>query len=133
MKTLLISGSRNANDAMLKRAEIIVEDALNRGFYIIFGDAPGVDTRVHEAVHLFNKRGLFAGTCFYAKGNLRQRHKYHDIHYINCGDVSYTKRDIRMIRLASVVMCLWDGNSKGTKHAYDYAELIGKRAFLEAF
>lgn len=130
---MLISGSRNASDAMLKRAEIIVADALSKGFYLIFGDAPGIDTRVHEAVHMLNPSGLFAGTCYYAKGLLRQKNRYHDIHYINCGDVSYTKRDIRMIRHAKIVFCLWDGHSKGTKHAYDYAKLIGKRAHLETF
>lgn len=50
MTRILICGSRDANDDMLTYARNCVARAFERGHFVIFGDAPGVDGAVAAAV-----------------------------------------------------------------------------------
>lgn len=45
----------------------------------------------------------------------------------------YRDRDEWMVRHADMVLCLWNGNSKGTYHVFEYASAQGKPAYLWRF
>jgi len=46
--------------------------------------------------------------------------------YARFGKAAPLKRNDEMVELADMVLAIWDGKSRGTKHTIDYAEKIGK-------
>lgn len=46
--------------------------------------------------------------------------------YARFGKTAPLKRNEEMVELADIVLAIWDGKSRGTKHTVDYATKIGK-------
>ena len=155
--TLLISGSRDASLALLDYARRAVLRALENGWWLIAGDAAGVDQAVAETVrdHFQHEDELMLGMRVYGLGDA-PRHgiggntgRVHyqklthysetamssgrrDVHVYNrqIPITTYTDRDRYMVREADKVLCIWNGVSRGTLAVYEYAEACGKEAWL---
>lgn len=80
---------------------------------VISGGATGVDTLAEE----------YADRNRISKMILRPD-------YARYGRGAPLKRNEEMVRLADVVLVIWDGISRGTKYTVDYAEKQGKRVIL---
>ena len=80
---------------------------------VISGRATGVDTLAEE----------YADRNRISKMILRPD-------YARYGRGAPLKRNEEMVRLADVVLVIWDGISRGTKYTVDYAEKQGKRVIL---
>lgn len=128
MKSLLISGSRLATAALLDYAREAVARAQEREWCVIVGDAFGIDKVVADecrelGVSVFvygiadkpRNGALWAGKCMYT--------------WLAAAK-NYRQRDEHMVRLANSVLCVWNGESAGTKHIYDYARRLKKVAWL---
>lgn len=126
MTTLLICGSRNATPAMLDYARRCVDRADELGWTVVCGDAEGVDDAVMHHAHAVGLECVVYG----AYGKLRRQ-------TLSCSgelcDGDYLARDRRMVDDAEIVVCVWNGKSRGSKYTYDYAVQSGKVAHLMDF
>lgn len=155
--TLLICGSREASPVLLDYARRATLRALEHGWWIIAGDAVGIDQVVAETVrdHFQHEDELMFGIRVYGLGDA-PRHgiggnigRIHfqkltgytkqtvtrgrrDVHVYNeyIAISSYTDRDRYMVREAQKVLCIWNGSSRGTLAVYEFAEELGKEAWL---
>lgn len=50
--------------------------------------------------------------------------------YARYGKSAPLKRNEEMVKMADVVLVIWDGVSRGTKYTVDYAEKQGKKVIL---
>ena len=122
---LMICGSRDANGKMLDYAKRCVERAKQRGYTIVVGDAGGVDAAVIERAD-----ELGADVEVYGAFNtMRNRSKRPGCNRVVNGN--YTARDDHMIKLADVVLCIWDSKSRGTLRNAQQAKLQGKQVHLK--
>jgi hypothetical protein len=134
---LLVVGSRHATPDMLNKAGTVVERARANGWAILVGDADGVDTAVIAAC---NRVGVN-----YAVFGISTRPRSQAFRDIEAGGTGryirhiphksgdYSARDRFMVDVADRVLCLWNGTSKGTKAAYEYAKSLGKPVDLLTF
>ncbi|MBO5754734.1 MAG: hypothetical protein J6R89_01620 [Clostridia bacterium] len=104
---LLIVGSRSIRDFDLSPH---VPEGVE---VIISGGANGIDTLAEE----------YADRNRISKMILRPD-------YARYGKGAPLKRNEEMVRLADVVLVIWDGVSRGTKYTVDYAEKQGKKVIL---
>lgn len=107
---LLISGSRYATAAMLKFAAVCVERAAENGWFVMVGDSDGVDRAVREACVQFGA----SYTVVVVDGHNRL------IGEPGTTARQYGFRDQLMCEFADRGMFIWNGESRGTKTAYDY-------------
>lgn len=129
-QTLLVSGSRNiplidGNMTMhLGFFERLIDRALANDWLIICGDANGVDdtlayvTGHNKYSHLDPFLMMYGIQSKPRANNIGNKCKYTDVSDFY---PTYTLRDEFMVSKADFVFCVWDGQSKGTKHVYDYA------------
>ena len=80
---------------------------------IISGGAPGIDTLAEKYAdeHKISKLIL-----------LPQYHRY--------GKFAPIKRNQAMVDIADIIVVVWDGRSRGTKHTLQYAESKSKKVIL---
>lgn len=67
MTTILICGSRDASPDMLTYARNCVQRAIDQNMFVLFGDAPGVDCAVAEAVrdlYQHEDEMMLGGRCY---------------------------------------------------------------------
>jgi len=138
MKKLLICGSRIWQNPQLVIAYVnrAVQRAVDCNHHLIVGDAPGVDEWVCAAA-----RDLEYESRTFCYGVADEPRNGGCGYYFNSGMWAhgivtfekYLHRDTYMIDLANIVLCLWNGESKGTKLNYDYALDCGKEAHLIEF
>ena len=100
---LLIAGSRSITDFDL--SPYIPEDT----DLIITGGAAGVDRLAEE----------YADRCKISKLILRPN-------YARYGRGAPVRRNRDMVEIADLVLVVWDGSSRGSRHTVAYAEEIGK-------
>jgi len=116
----MFCGSRYANPRLLSLAKMAVERANELDWHIIVGDAPGIDQAVIAASDTCEVWGAF--------GKLRcepdDSHQFHTV------PGNYTERDDELISKADIVVCIWDGKSKGTIRNYESARMLGKTVYL---
>lgn len=156
--TLLICGSREASPVLIDYARRATLRALENGWWIIAGDALGIDQVVAETVrdHFQHADELMYGMRVYGIGDAPRHgigdntgrihfqkltgytkqmvtHGRRDVHVYNehIPVNSYTDRDRYMVREADKVLCIWNGSSRGTLAVYEYAEELGKEAWLK--
>src|SRR5216684_393027 len=122
---------------MLTAAFKAVERAKANGWAILVGDAEGVDAAVIDACNALQVNYV----CF----GISTKPRNGRVAYIHDGgtgrywrvDVKtaydYTSRDQRMIDLADRVLCIWDGQSKGTAAVAQYARGIHKQVDVLTF
>lgn len=107
--TVIISGSRSIRK--LPSAAIdSINKIINQGFYVLVGDAPGVD---QEVIRYLENAGYTKCVVFYsarygcrAKTTLRTRSV----------SGSFVDRDKHMCDLAHYGLAIWDGRSIGTSN-----------------
>jgi len=128
MKSLLISGSRIATAAMLDYARAAVTNAKERGWCVIVGDAFGVDRVVADECRALDVQVFVYGIAENPRNGALWAGK--NMYTWLSGAQNYRQRDEHMVRLANSVLCIWNGESKGTKHVYDYAKRLKKVAWL---
>ena len=104
---LLIAGSRSIKEYDLEKH---IPDGTTM---IITGGANGIDTLAEK----------YADKKHLSKLILRPQYKIY-------GRYAPLKRNEEMIELCDIVLVIWDGHSKGTKHTISYADKIGKRLIL---
>ena len=100
---LLIAGSRSIRNFDLAP---YIPDGVEQ---VISGGANGVDTLAEE----------YADKKRISKIILRPD-------YARYGKSAPLKRNEEMVKMADVVLVIWDGVSRGTKYTVDYAEKQGK-------
>lgn len=105
---LVVSGSRSISDPQ------VVADALDRvnaqpPVTLVHGNARGVDRT--------------AATIALARGWTVEAHP---APWATSGRAAGIIRNRQMIDTADHVLAIWDGRSKGTRHAINYATSIGK-------
>jgi hypothetical protein len=154
MTYILICGSRDATPKMLQYARDCTARALEHGWFVLAGDAPGVDTAVAETVRdcFHHEDPLMFGGRVYGLAE-QPRHgvvadclSYHRVKriterqivygsrgvcvYDHDLPVTYAERDKLMVREADKVLCIWNGRSQGTPAVHRYALVQGKEAWL---
>ena len=104
---LLVAGSRGVRRFDLEKYIPEQTDM------IITGGAVGIDTLAEQ----------YADKKHLSKLILRPQ-------YERYGRAAPLKRNEQMVELCDVVLVVWDGSSKGTRHTIEYAEKIGKKLIL---
>jgi hypothetical protein len=124
---ILITGSRNASKGMICYARRCVQRALEKGYIVIVGDAPGIDQAVIEtADELGVKLEVFG-----AYKKLRNKSSRPGCNRLYDGN--YTQRDNAMIELVGTVINIWNCTSNGTKRNHQHALARGKASHLIQF
>ena len=126
---VLITGSRNANQALYKKAHQVVDWCMAEGHIILVGDAPGIDelVRIHVAEYHYTKIQVFGAYrlvryCpWYCPGQ----------EIALPGD--YLARDRHMAEQCDLCVALWNGRSPGTRYTGKYVEMLGKRTIWRVF
>lgn len=129
MVRLLISGSRQCTPEMSKIARRCVEQAKQKGYSILVGDAEGIDHDVMLACCDLGVPFLCFG-CTPAPRHIccvRHRVETGVYHRIIGG---YLQRDRVMVNQCDLMVAIWNGRSRGTKYTYDYAVEMGKPAHI---
>lgn len=128
-KTVLICGSRYGSQKLYDFARAIVHKQCFVGNRVIVGDADGVDSVVVQAVERIG--------CSYTCYGISELPRNGAICYERVpveeffpAKKQYQMRDDFMIRQADIVIALWNGYSKGTKHVADTALSLGKIVYL---
>lgn len=104
---LLIAGSRSINDFDL--SPYISSDV----DVIISGGAGGIDTLAEQ----------YADAHRISKYILRPKYNLY-------GKAAPLKRNEEMIKMADVVLVIWDGVSKGAQYTVKYTEKVNKKAII---
>ncbi|MBE6578043.1 MAG: DUF2493 domain-containing protein [Ruminococcaceae bacterium] len=107
--TVLIVGSRSIKNFDLSGL-VPKETTL-----IISGGAKGIDTKAEE----------FADKNRIDKLIMRPQ-------YAKYGRAAPLKRNEEMVKLADLVLVIWDGSSKGTKYTIDYAQKLRKKTIVKS-
>jgi hypothetical protein len=120
---------------MLESAVAIVAKVWFYGDTLLVGDALGVDAAVVKAAE-----GLRLGYQCYGIDNAPRNGANN---YINVSPMlqlrhysaqrRFQMRDFYMVENADVVICIWNGKSRGTRVVYDYATQQGKTVYLKQF
>lgn len=127
---LLIAGSRDATPAMLKTAYKAVARAKANGWAILVGDAVGVDAAVAEACNRLGVNytcvGISATPRHHRVMSVQAGGTGRYVRFEARGKSAYTARDRYLVDLADRVLCLWNGESKGTAAVAEYTRQLGK-------
>lgn len=118
---ICISGSRGFSDENLVKAyleEIIRKyssiTALTRTVFIAGGCSSGPDVWVKELCEEYNKEKGF-------KSYHLVRYEEYPADWDTNGKAAGPIRNEKMVRQSEIVICFWDGKSKGTKSTIDFA------------
>jgi len=134
---LLIAGSRKATDAMLHKARQAVERAKANGWCVLVGDADGIDTAVIAACNEQQVNyicfGIDAKPRSTAFSSVKDGGTGRYMRVASQHPYDYAMRDRHMAELADRGLFLWNGESKGTKAAYDYMQTLHKPVDLLTF
>lgn len=121
----MITGSRDATEAMIRVAKAAVARAKEAGFEIIVGDADGID-----AVVIAEADRIGAEFLVYGANNKLRHCSKDDIHNTKLA-VNYMGRDDCMIDMCDLILAIWNGRSKGTLRNYRRAKSLGKEGWLK--
>ena len=137
---VLIAGSRDATPQMLDYARRAVRRAHERGYTVIVGDNPkGVDMAVVRECRRLKTPVIVAGPGNVPRNGGCRHGSYAKIHRDTSRSANgqllnrYTVRDRWMVDAAQIGLFIWNGESPGTKHGYDYMVERGKDAHLINF
>lgn len=139
IKWIAVSGSRESTPAMDRYAERVIEKAIQQNNLIMFGDNPyGVDWVVLNYIYNHQDRIPEKQWTVCVPGNTSDKPR--NIARLNEEPVynkwqyeQYYKRDCDMADFADVTICIWDGQSRGTKELFDYARSVKRQAWLVTF
>lgn len=132
MAILMISGSRKTTENILQYTYDVVDRSIANGFDIVVGDAMGVDSAV---VWRCLEKEYDEFTVYGTKTTPRNEAPTTNYKLFQAiegqGDGrNYTDRDRFMVDMADRVMCIWNGESKGTIAVAEYARKSNKQFWL---
>jgi hypothetical protein len=112
-----------------------VEKALQQKNFIMVGDNPkGVDWAIVQHLSKSSIDRLQVSICTAVGEQPRSVERLNGRTFTSKKRFEdYQNRDFNMVEFADVTMCIWNGESKGTKGAFDYAVSIGRQAYLVTF
>ena len=128
---IFISGS-----IAIKTLDNKIHDKLNsiieKGHFVILGDAPGIDSNVQKYLFENNYRKV---TVYYAGETIRNNIGKWEVKQIVSGNnlkgrELFTLKDIEMAKDADFGFMIWDGNSKGTKNNIKTMLELNKRFLI---
>lgn len=128
-KVLMVCGSRHLtnNQHAYDYVMRLMKRAKELDMAVFVGDAFGVDDMVCKcAIQLSYTHAV----CVHGIGH-KPRNGWQGLY--KHGFESYTERDKSIAFQSDIVMCVWNGQSQGTKRVYDYARSIGKEAHIKVF
>ena len=131
---VFITGSREANQAMISKVHEVVSWCFNEAHYILVGDAPGVDQAVREAVAAAEP-GVICDV-YGAYGQIRGPRPDTDaiiIYHKSKPSCTYQQRDEYLLKHADLVVAIWNGSSPGTLRNIQRAKELGKRVIVRKF
>ena len=123
---LLITGSRDATPGMIEYTKKVVDRANKLGWFIIVGDAPGIDWMVIVHCDLL-------GVPVEVHGAYNKMRNSTSTGKNSTHDCSYPLRDLIMADLCDRCMAIWNGKSKGTMITYKAVTALGKPVDLKTF
>lgn len=127
---LVISGSRETTPTMIFYIERAVRRAHQLGWELLVGDAPGIDAAVIAQADRLNVPVTVYGISPLPR-NATLTGIYLQVQTpLGATRDKYAFRDRHMIARADVGLFVWNGASKGTIAAYEYARHIGIKAHL---
>lgn len=130
---VLLAGSQNATEPMLKLVRRAVAWAKDEGLQIVVGDNPrGVDAAVIRECNRVGIRAVVAGISRQSRVELGHC-VYKQVTVDGRGRDAYLARDRYMIDRCERGYFIWDGASPGTKTGYEYMAAQGKTARLMDF
>lgn len=131
-KWIAIVGNTRSIPVMDDYAVKCIDKALAQNNFIMFGDSPkGIDWAIlkHLAKAKINRIQFTICTAVGEHPRNLARLQEQDFSSKRRFE-DYHSRDCNMIEFADVTMCIWDGESKGVKMAFDYARSIQRQAYL---
>ncbi len=124
MTTLLISGSRDASEQMLAYARACVASARGAKYFVICGDAFGIDWQVITECQRLGLDYMSYGIKDYPRNGA--------LKYTKLDVENYAARDRWMVEHAEKVMCITTKEgTPGTLAVYEYAVKLGKECWLK--
>lgn len=134
-KWIAFCGSMKASEVMIDYAVRAVDKALKQGHFIMIGDNPkGVDYAVYTYLAKQKVDRMAYSVCTAVGEQPRSVSRYTNNDFTSKRRFEdYQNRDFNMVDFADITMCIWDGSSKGTKAAFDYAVSIQRQAYLVTF
>lgn len=133
-KWFMFAGSRDASDEMLRYTQKAVDRAAKKGYMVIVGDNhKGVDMQVlvrlkeidYDLFMVMSANDQDGRSIeFLATGKIPKRSLKRE---------DYQKRDDELVWLAESVFLIWNGQSKGTRRAFEKAKELGKEVWLVDF
>jgi ribonuclease HI len=126
---LMVSGSRRTSQNMLAYARRVVAGAIAKNWQIVVGDnAKGVDAAIVAEC----KRQGYNKVIVVGIARTPRNGGVAGGRYVQIGK-SYTERDRLMVQSSNRLLAIWDGQSPGTAHTYQFARTQGKTAHLMNF
>jgi hypothetical protein len=111
--------------AMLAKVEEVVLWMKRQGYELLVGDAPGVDAHVRVCAEALSVPTMLYG----AYGRLRRR-RHEQVVVV---PEAYAVRDRLMAARADIVVCVWNGTSRGTRDTGRCAEKLHKNVYWRIF
>ncbi len=137
---LMIAGSRNSTREALDYARRVVQRAHQLGWTLLVGDNPqGVDMAVVNECRRLKVKVVVVGLTMRPRNGGCEHGSYirfeRDTYRSAGGEwfQRYQARDRYLVDQCDRAVFVWNGDSPGTKAAYDYAVHRGKQAYLATF
>lgn len=127
----MISGSRKTTESMLFYCYSVVDRAKANGWEIICGDASGIDAACWwRCVEIDTPFTVYGTKATPRNEAPMTNYKLFQAVEGQSDGRNYTDRDRFMGDMADRVMCIWNGESKGTIAVAEYARKQGKQFWL---
>lgn len=108
-----------------------IESIINKEFFVLVGDAKGVDLSVQKYLH---KKGYKNVIIYFAGNKLRNNFGNWNTNQISGknkkGRDLYTLKDIEMANDADYGLMIWDGKSEGTLNNVSMMKQRSKKFFV---
>jgi predicted Rossmann fold nucleotide-binding protein DprA/Smf involved in DNA uptake len=124
-KVVLICGSRSIRQSWF--CEVIVKSLISQNVKIIVGDAPGIDEVVINTCIKHNYRNIVVVGAY---NKIRRYQVLKNNLTVVKYPSDFLSRNRYMVSLASSVIGIWDGLSRGTKYTLEYARKQGKEVIV---
>ena len=124
-KVVLICGSRSLRQSWF--CEAVVKSLISQNVKIIVGDAPGIDEIVINTCIKHNYKNIVVVGAY---NKIRRYQAVKNNLTLVKYPQDFLSRNRYMVSLASCVVGIWDGSSRGTKYTLEYARKQGKEVIV---
>ncbi len=128
MALVLITGSRSCSQSMSIKVKEVVRWLADQGHSLIVGDAPGVDQ-----VAINEMRRLGQSQCVEICSAYSRPIPFPGRHVATVLEKGNLFRNRYMVSKCDIVIAVWDGQSRGTKYTFNYAQDRGIRVIVREY